>query len=65
MTDEEKAYLLAKQAELLGIPVQPDYVPGILANFNNLQALHARIVDGLEEELPGDPLPVFLPGETR
>lgn len=61
MTDEEKARVLRSLAEAAGIPVKPEYVPGIIGNFGNFEALHRRVLDGFSDELPLDPLGTYQP----
>ena len=61
MTDEQKTEALAYLSTEMGIPVTPENLPGLLANFNNFEALYRRLTDGFPHDMPLDPVGTYRP----
>lgn len=57
-TDDAEAYV-AIAARLLDLPLDPDHLPGVVANMRTLLA-HAAIVNGFVADFDLAPAPEFI-----
>lgn len=56
----DPAQYIERAAEIMGVPLSGERLPGIIANFENFLALY-RTVQGVETPECPDPLGVFRP----
>lgn len=60
MTQMDAAECVAQIASLVGLPLSPDHYPGVVANFERIQAIAQLVMEfPLPEEI--EAVPVFEP----
>lgn len=60
MTDDLMAKYIEQVSELIDLPIDPEYLPGVAKNFAAISAIATLVVDfPLPEDI--EPAPVFEP----